>query len=131
MRFALVTTPAAPTAGDQDGGGRALFRRQLAEAAADVLDPSLYGFVLRYSLREQIYLIVVTLLSFPFLYYSLDLPKLIVNRAISGKEFPQTFLGMNFDQIPYLLILCCIFLGLILINGWFKLHLNVKKGQVS
>ena len=45
MRLPSLITPAAPT--DQDGGGRALFRRQLAEAAADVLDPSLYGFVLR------------------------------------------------------------------------------------
>src|SRR6202007_2847302 len=71
------------------------------------------------------------LVSFPFLYYSLDLPKLIVNRAISGKDFPQKFMGWDFDQIPYLLVLCCIFFVLVLINGWFKLHLNVRKGQVG
>ena len=93
MRFPLVTTPATPTEGDQDGGARALFRRQLVEAAADVLDPSLYGFVLRYSLREQVYLVVVTLLSFPFLYYLLELPKVIINEAIGGKHFPREFLG--------------------------------------
>ena len=106
-------------------------RRLLPPSGTDGLDSSIYGYILHYSLREQVYLVVVTLLSFPFLYYSLDLPKLIVNRAISGKEFPQTFLGMEFEQIPYLLILCCIFLLLVLINGWFKLHLNVKKGQVG
>ena len=100
-------------------------------SGTDELASSIYGYILHYSLREQVYLVVVTLLSFPFLYYSLDLPKLIVNRAISGKNFPQTFLGMEFEQIPYLLILCCIFLVLVLINGWFKLHLNVKKGQVG
>jgi ABC-type multidrug transport system fused ATPase/permease subunit len=61
----------------------------------------------------------------------LDLPKLIVNRAISGKDFPQNFMGWDFDQIPYLLVLCCIFFALVLINGWFKLHLNVRKGQVG
>ena len=109
----------------------ASLRRLLPQTGPDGLDPSIYGYILHYSLPEQLYLVVVTLLSFPFLYYSLDLPKLIVNRAISGKEFPQPFLGMEFDQIPYLLILCCIFLGLVLINGWFKLHLNVKKGQVG
>ena len=38
---------------------------------------------------------------------------------------------MELDQIPYLLVLCCMFLVLVLINGWFKLHLNVKKGQVG
>src|SRR5207302_4558188 len=129
MRLPSLITPAAPT--DQDGGGRALFRRQLAEAAADVLDSSLYGFVLRYSLREQVYLVIVTLLSFPFLYYSLELPKVIINEAIGGKHFPREFLGLELGQIPYLGVLCGIFLALVLINGWFKYHLNVRKGRVG
>jgi putative ABC transport system ATP-binding protein len=106
-------------------------RRFFPESRPDGLDPSISGYILHYSLRDQIYLVVVTLLSFPFLYYSLDLPKVIVNRAISGKEYPQKFLGMEFNQIPYLILLCCIFLALVLINGWFKLHLNTKKGQVG
>ena len=106
-------------------------RRLLPQTGTDGLASSIYGYILDHSLREQIYLVVVTLLSFPFLYYSLDLPKIIVNRAISGKEFPQKFLGMEFDQITYLMVLCCIFLALVLINGWFKLHLNIKKGQVG
>src|SRR5437899_1582540 len=131
MRFPSVITPAAPTDGDGDSGARALFRRQLAEAAADVLDPSLYGFVLRYSLREQIYLVVVTLLSFPLLYYSLELPKVIINEAIAGKHFPREFFGLELGQIPYLAVLCGIFLALVLINGWFKYHLNVRKGRVG
>ncbi|HXB78030.1 MAG TPA: ABC transporter ATP-binding protein [Bradyrhizobium sp.] len=106
-------------------------RRLLPQNGTDGLAPSIYGYILHHSLREQIYLVVVTLISFPFLYYSLDLPKLIVNRAISGKDFPQNFMGWDFDQIPYLLVLCCIFFTLVLINGWFKLHLNVRKGQVG
>jgi ABC-type multidrug transport system fused ATPase/permease subunit len=106
-------------------------RRLLPQNGTDGLAPSIYGYILHHSLREQIYLVVVTLISFPFLYYSLDLPKLIVNRAISGKDFPQNFMGWDFDQIPYLLVLCCIFFALVLINGWFKLHLNVRKGQVG
>src|SRR6516164_3072487 len=109
----------------------ASLRRLLPKGGTDGLDPSIYGYILHYSLREQIYLVVVTLLSFPFLYYSLDLPKLIVNRAISGKEFPQHFWGFDLNQLWYLLLLCGIFLALVLINGWFKLHLNVKKGQVG
>src|SRR5271163_2850413 len=106
-------------------------RRLLSQNGTDGLASSIYGYILDHSLREQIYLVVVTLVSFPFLYYSLDLPKLIVNRAISGKDFPQKFMGWDFDQIPYLLVLCCIFFVLVLINGWFKLHLNVRKGQVG
>src|SRR5215468_7036042 len=108
------------------------FLRRLAPArGADGLDRTIYGYIIHYSIKEQIYLVVVTLLSFPFLYYSLDLPKQIVNHAISGKEFPVSFLGIELEQIPYLLVLCAIFLGMVLINGWFKLHLNVKKGQVG
>jgi putative ABC transport system ATP-binding protein len=106
-------------------------RRILSESGLDGLDPSIYGYILHYSLRDQIYLVVVTLLSFPFLYYSLELPKIIVNHAISGTEFPQKYLGLELEQIPYLLLLCGVFLVFLLINGWFKLHINVKKGQVG
>ena len=106
-------------------------RRLLPSAGADMLEPDIYRFILRYSLREQIYLVVATLLSFPFFYYSLDLPKLIINEAIAGKHFPHKFLGIGFGQISYLLVLCSLFLALVLINGWFKLHLNVRRGRAG
>lgn len=109
----------------------ALTRRLLPRAQTGGLEPSVYGFILRYSWREQVYVVVMTLLSFPFLYWSLDLPKQIINRAISGKHFPQSYFGLELGQIPYLLVLCTVFLALILVNGWFKLHVNVKKGQLG
>jgi putative ABC transport system ATP-binding protein len=105
--------------------------RLFPEKGPDGLDRSIYGYIIHYSLKEQVYLVLVTLFSFPFLYYSLDLPKQIVNHAISGKDFPVKFLGIELDQIPYLLVLCGVFLVLVLINGWFKLHINIKKGQVG
>src|SRR5246500_4666455 len=105
--------------------------RLFPEKGPDGLDRSIYGYIIHYSLKDQLYLVLVTLLSFPFLYYSLDLPKQIVNHAISGKDFPAKFLGIELDQIPYLLVLCGVFLVLVLINGWFKLHINIKKGQVG
>ena len=73
----------------------------------------------------------MTLASFPFFYWSLDLLSKIINRAISGKHFPQSYFGLELEQIPYLLVLCAVFLALILVNGWFKLHVNVKKGQLG
>ena len=109
----------------------ALIRRLRPQNAGDGLEPSVYGFILRYSWREQIYVVVMTLASFPFLYWSLDLPKQIVNRAISGKHFPQPYFGLELNQIPYLVALCVVFLALILINGWFKLHINVRKGVLG
>lgn len=121
---AVSDTPPPPRVG-------ALLPRWLNEAASDSLDPSIYRFILRYSLRDQIYLVVVTLLSFPFLYYSLELPKLIINHAVGGKDFPIEVLGYSFEQISYLVLLCLVFLGFVLINGAFKYHLNVRKGRVG
>jgi ABC-type multidrug transport system fused ATPase/permease subunit len=95
------------------------------------LEPSVYRFILKYSLKQQILLLLLTLASFPFLYYSLDLPKTIVNRAIAGKTFPEQFLGVQFDQVPYLMILCAIFIALVFINGAFKYCINTFKGQIG
>jgi putative ABC transport system ATP-binding protein len=102
-----------------------------APAIEDNLEPSVYRFILRHSLKQQIMLLMLTLASFPFLYYSLELPKTIVNRAIGGKHFPQTFLGMQFDQIPYLMTLCGVFLALVFVNGAFKYYINTFKGQLG
>ena len=102
-----------------------------APPVEDSLEPSVYRFILRHSLKQQIMLLILTLVSFPFLYYSLDLPKTIVNRAIGGKHFPQEFLGYRFDQIPYLMTMCGVFLALVFINGGFKYYINTLKGQLG
>ena len=65
----------------------AFLRRLSPTAEVDGLDQSIYGYILHYSLREQIYLVAVTLVSFPFLYYSLELPKWIINGAISERRY--------------------------------------------
>ena len=97
----------------------------------NALEPTIYRFILKHSLRQQFFLLSFTLISFPFLYFSLDLPKTIVNRAIGGKKFPQDILGFNFDQITYLLVLCGIFLILVFINGGFKYYINTFKGRLG
>src|SRR5213078_2074171 len=95
------------------------------------LEPSVYRFILKHSMKQQILLLLLTLSSFPFLYYSLDLPKTIVNKAIGGKHFPEQLLGFEFDQVPYLMILCAAFLALVFINGAFKYAINTFKGQIA
>jgi putative ABC transport system ATP-binding protein len=107
--------------------------RQLETEASDLnaLEPSIYRFVLGHSLPQQLILILFTLISFPFLYFSLDLPKTIINRAIGGRQFPQTILGIPFDQTSYLLILCSVFLTLVFINGGFKYCINTLKGRLG
>src|SRR5258708_7166626 len=94
------------------------------------LQPTINGFILAHSLWQQVTLLVLTLVSFPFLYYSLDLPKTIVNRAIGGKKFPQDVYGIwQLDQIPYLLTLCGIFLALVFINGGFTYYIHLYQRQ--
>jgi putative ABC transport system ATP-binding protein len=97
----------------------------------NALEPTIYRFILKYSLGQQFLLLIFTLLSFPFLYFSLDLPKTIVNQAIGGKQFPQGILGFSFDQITYLLMLCAVFLVLVFINGAFKYFINTLKGRLG
>src|ERR1700756_1192249 len=101
-----------------------------AEASeANALEPTIYRFILRHSLPQQLTLILFTLISFPFLYFSLDLPKIIINKAIGGKQFPQHLFGFDFRQVTYLLILCGLFLTLVFINGGFKYYRNTFKGR--
>ena len=95
------------------------------------MEPGIFKFVLRYSKRAQILLLLATVVSLPFLYVSLDLPKIIINEAIGGRGFPKTVFGYEFEQIPYLLLLCVAFLALVFINGGFKYFLNVYRGVVG
>jgi putative ABC transport system ATP-binding protein len=97
----------------------------------NALQPTIYRFILRHSLRQQLLLLLVTFVSFPFLYYSLELPKIIVNRAIRDHHFPQLLFGIQFNQVPYLLVLCGAFLVLVFINGAFKYNINTFKGQLG
>jgi putative ABC transport system ATP-binding protein len=97
----------------------------------NALEPTIYRFILKHSLTQQFLLLLLTLISFPFLYFSLDLPKTIVNQAIGGKQFPQNILGISFDQITYLLILCGVFLTLVFVNGAFKYLINTLKGRLG
>jgi ABC-type multidrug transport system fused ATPase/permease subunit len=97
----------------------------------DAVESTIYRFILKHSFKQQMFLLILTLISFPFLYYSLDLPKTITNQAINGRDFPKTLLGVKLDQVPYLLALCGIFLTLVFINGAFKYIINTYKGQLG
>ena len=95
------------------------------------MEKSIFRFVLRYSTRQQVVILLLTLASFPFLYYSLELPKQIVNDAIGGQNFPKGFFGFEFEQVPYLMLLSGLFLALVVINGVFKYRINTLKGRLG
>jgi len=105
------------------------------------MERGVFQFVLRFSKRDQIVLIIVTLLSLPFYFFSLDLPKQIVDKAIKGEEkglkFPIEYCGpfegcgLNLTQLEFLFVLCFLFLALVFINGGFKYFLNVYRGATG
>ncbi len=95
------------------------------------MEPSFFRYIFRYSLRSQLFLLFLTLASFPFLYISLELPKIIINEAIGGTDFPREIFGMPLEQIDYLFYLCGAFLLVVLIRFGFRYYINVYKGQVG
>ncbi len=95
------------------------------------MEPTFFKFIFRYSLRQQIFLLVLTVVSFPFLYYSLELPKLIINDAIGSENFPKTIWKWEFEQINYLTVLCAAFLVLVGIRFGLRYYMNVYKGHLA
>jgi len=94
------------------------------------MEKTVYKYLIRYSLSQQVWLTALATLSFPFLYAFYELPKRIINEAIQGdpEDFPIDMFGFDFDQTGYLLLLCCAFLILVLINQAFKYYINVYQG---
>ena len=95
------------------------------------LDSSIFKFIIRHSKAEQIFVTVMTGIMFPILYYTLELPKIIINEAIGGTEFPTDILGVEFSQVEFLLALCFSFLALVLISGGLKYYVNVYRGRLG
>ena len=99
-----------------------------AKTAGDVgMDKNIFRFIWRYSKRQQIIVSLLTVASFPFLYAALQLPKVIVNDAIDGTEFPKEIVGFPFDQVPYLLTLCTALFVLLVINALFQMAINTYR----
>ncbi|MBX2879586.1 MAG: cyclic nucleotide-binding domain-containing protein [Granulosicoccus sp.] len=104
------------------------------------MEKGLFAYILKYSKSQQAVLTILTIAALPFYYLSLDLPKTIINDAISGDDFPvdMSFELLEFQlelgtlpQIPYLLVLCLAFLLLVLVNSGFKLFINIYRGVMG
>ncbi|MCX7558069.1 ABC transporter transmembrane domain-containing protein [Sulfitobacter sp. F26204] len=95
------------------------------------MEPSIFSFIWKYSRREQMILLAFTLVTFPFLYATLELPKRIINDAIGSESDVVDVLGMEFTQVQFLLTLCFGYLGAVLVHGLLKMRLNTLKGVVA
>ena len=112
------------------------------------MEPSIFRFIVRYSMRAQILVLMVTAASLPFYYLSLEIPKKIINRALgTGEGAPESAAGVlgtniqpfdffgytlfELDRLPLLLTFCALYFALVLINGGFKYYINVFKGLIG
>src|SRR5919108_639950 len=100
------------------------------------MERSLFGFIIRFSKRDQLLIVPLVVASMVVYYLSLDLPKTIINQAIQGVGFPDSdsvkrLLGFDLHRIPYLFALSVLFLGLIVLNGWVKFQINTMKGWMG
>jgi len=119
------------------------------------MEPNLFKYVWRHSKAEQIGILFLVLVSLPFYFLSLDLPKSIVNKGIQGQGFDgpgstqtlfgidlpfgelltgeniELFSGFALEQQDLLLALSFTFLALVLVNGGFKFVINTRKGRMG
>ncbi len=92
---------------------------------------SLFRFITQYSSRKQLLLSLAALLTLPITYASLELPKQIINNAISTDNFSSYQFFIPLNQIDYLLLLCGFYLIVLLLNSLIKFLLNYYKGSVA
>ncbi|PVE22152.1 multidrug ABC transporter ATP-binding protein [Microvirga sp. KLBC 81] len=119
------------------------------------MEKSLFRYIWTHSKRDQLFICFVVLLSQPFYFISLDLPRQIVNQVIQGEAFKDgnvtaTFLELGFDwpqwlgggsvqifegfqvgRIGLLVGLSCLFLFFVVVNNGFKYWVNVSKGVLG
>lgn len=119
------------------GGFKRWFGRQRERSKSDTKsaqigsNPSVYSLIFKYSRTGQLRLVAMGILAMPLLYATLELPKVIVNGAISSGHFPIRFAGMSFDQVEYLLALSALFLLLVGANSGLKYLINIRKGYLG
>lgn len=95
------------------------------------MDSTLFAFIWKHSKREQLSLLIFTIITFPFLYVSLELPKRIINDAIGAKSPVIDFYGYEVSQIQFLTGLCLAYLAAVLVHGLLKMRLNTMKGVTA
>jgi len=95
------------------------------------METNLLKYIWQHSRKQQIAVILLTLMSFPILYVTLELPKWIINDALVAGDGQKEAFGYMFDAVPYLVVLCFSLLGLIILNGILKMRINTQKGIIG
>jgi len=95
------------------------------------MESNLLSYIWTHSRRQQLAVLGVTLLFFPILYLTLELPKWIINDALSNSAVEKRIFGQIIEPVPYLAMLCLTLLLLVITSGVIKMRLNTYKGVVG
>ncbi len=120
------------------------------------MESSLFKYVWQHTRRDQVWILIIVILSMPTYFLALDLPKQIVNGPVQGRGFESAdatsiflnisfnvpdwvsktgefvvFSGFELERIDMLITLSLIFLLLVCINGYFKFYINLFKGKIG
>ena len=118
---------------------KARARRKLTATPHEILDRAhavgltdgIFKLILRRTRSRQIVLLLGAAAAMPTLYLTLEIPKHIINHAISAGQKIIEIGGVKFSQVEFLVALCILYLASLLINGSIKYWLNVYQGRVS
>ncbi|MCX7333134.1 MAG: multidrug ABC transporter ATPase [Hyphomicrobiales bacterium] len=92
-------------------------------------------FVVRATLRFQLRLVLLSLLTLPAAWLLLEIPKHIINRAITdadGDGHPEmVVLGFTLSQVELLFALCGSYLAVLTLGGLSKYAVNRSRGRVN
>ena len=97
------------------------------------IQPTLHAFIIKHSIWQQAFILTLVLVSLPFYYYSLDLPKAIINTITKWTPHPFSIGITEFHlaHLTYLWTLCGLYFLMVLVNGGFKYWINRSKGQLG
>ena len=76
-------------------------------------------------------MVLLSLMSMPLLYASMEVPKQIINNVLNSSHFPIVAFSLELDQSKFLFLLCILYLVVVLASALIKYLLNVAKGYVS
>ncbi len=116
------------------------------------MEENLLRYIWRNTWPQQIFVLLVVLVSMWPYFLALDLPKQIINGPIQGTGFAdpaayrtylhvafelpflgkiEVFQGVELDRLQALVALSFVFLLMVVLNGIFKLYINTYKGRLG
>ncbi|MFN3825689.1 MAG: ABC transporter transmembrane domain-containing protein [Pseudorhodobacter sp.] len=117
-----------------------------------MIEPNITRYIWTHTRLSQVWILCIVVLSMVPYFLSFNLPKQIVNGPIQGAGFEtegatQVFMrfapdipgigpvvilpGLDLTRLDMLWALSAVFLGLVIINGLFKLYINTYKGRLG